>query len=328
MILVAGESLFDLFVSADRGADRGDGFTFDARPGGSSFNVAVGLARLGQPTAFLGGLSEDFLGRRLEHLLAEEGISLRFVQRPRRPTTLSVVGLGPGGIPAYAFYGDGADQVLTLEEIPDLPAEIRAIHLSSFSTVIEPVGGTLEALVGRESAQRLIAYDPNIRPTIVPDMEIWRRKFARLMPFTHLLKISLEDFGLLFPGAEPGALARGWIAQGPIAQGPKLVVVTRGAEGATAWTQAGEVEVPASPTTLIDTVGAGDTYQAALLAALAETDRLDPRALAGLTAPSLVELLSFAGKAAALTCSRRGADMPRRGELPLLSTSLHGRAVS
>jgi fructokinase len=324
MILVAGESLFDLFVSADRGT----GFTFDARPGGSSFNVAVGLARLGQPAAFLGGLSGDFLGQRLEHLLAGEGIFLQFVQRPRRPTTLSVIGLGPGGIPAYAFYGDGADQVVKLEEIPGLPAEIRAIHLSSFATVIEPVGGTLEALVAREAGRRLIAYDPNIRPTIVPDMEIWRRKFARLLRFTHLLKISLEDFSLLFPGAEPAALARGWIAQGSTGQGPKLVVVTRGAEGASGWTPAAEVELPASPTTLVDTVGAGDTYQAALLAALAETDRLDPRALAGLTAASLVELLSFAGTAAALTCSRRGADMPRRGELPLLSTSLHGRAVN
>jgi fructokinase len=318
MILVTGEALFDLFVSADHG----NGFTFDARPGGSSFNVAIGLARLGQPTAFLGGISADFLGQRLEHLLAEEGIVRHFIQHPPRPTTLSVIGLGPGGVPAYAFYGNGADQVVTLEKVPALAAEIRAIHLSSFSTVIEPVGGTLEALVAREAGERLIAYDPNIRPTIVTEMEIWRQKFARLLPFTHLLKISLEDFHLLFPGAEPAALARSWIAQGP-----KLVVVTRGAEGASGWTASAEVDVPASPTILVDTVGAGDTYQAALLAGLAETGRLDARALAGLSAANLIELLAFAGKAAALTCSRRGADMPRRSELPVLSTTLHGRAV-
>jgi len=319
MILVTGEALFDLFVSADRGTS----FAFDARPGGSSFNVAIGLARLGQPTAFLGGLSTDFLGQRLEHLLAEEGILRQFIQHPPRPTTLSIIGLGPGGVPAYAFYGDGADQVVTLEAIPELPAAIRALHLSSFSTVIEPVGGTLEALVARESGRRLIAYDPNIRPTIVPDMEAWRRKFRHLLPFTHLLKISLEDFHLLFPGAEPAALARSWIAEGP-----RLVVVTRGAEGAMGWTAAAEVEMPAIPTVLVDTVGAGDTFQAALLAGLAETGRLDPHALEVLTAPGLVELLSFAGRAAAITCSRRGADMPRRGELPALSTTLHGRAVS
>ena len=94
------------------------------------------------------------------------------------------------------------------------------------------------------------------------------------------------------------------------------------------WTAAAEVELPAMPTVLVDTVGAGDTFQAALLAGLAETGHLDPRALESLTAPSLVELLSFAGKAAAITCSRRGADMPRRAELPALSTTLHGRAVS
>ena len=106
MILVTGEALFDLFVSADQG----NGFTFDARPGGSSFNVAIGLARLGQPTAFLGGVSTDFLGQRLEHLLDEEGIVGQFIQHPPRPTTLSVIGLGPGGVPVYAFYGNGADQ--------------------------------------------------------------------------------------------------------------------------------------------------------------------------------------------------------------------------
>jgi fructokinase len=311
MILVAGEALFDLFVSADSGS----GFTLDARPGGSPFNVAIGLARLGHTPAFLGGLSEDFLGARLESLLQAEGVDTHFIQRRRQPTTLSVVGLASGGTPAYAFYGDGADRALQLEEIPALPASLRAIHLGSFSTVVEPVGTVLESLLRREAGRRLVAYDPNIRITIEPDLEVWRSKFATLLSFAHLLKISLEDFNLLFPGADPGVLVRSWIGRGP-----HLVVLTRGGEGARAWTATSEVEMPAAATRLIDTVGAGDSYQAALLAGLTEMGLLDPAKIASLTASALAELLAFAGAAAAVTCSRRGADLPRRAELPPITS--------
>ena len=147
MILVAGEALFDLFVSADDGS----GFAFDARPGGSPFNVAIGLARLGQSTAFLGGLSVDFLGGRLMRLLAAEGVGTNFIQHRRQPTTLSVVGLNSEGAAAYAFTGDGADRVVLADDIPALPADCRAIHLGSFSAVLEPIGSALDSLLRRES---------------------------------------------------------------------------------------------------------------------------------------------------------------------------------
>ncbi|HEY8017726.1 MAG TPA: carbohydrate kinase [Dongiaceae bacterium] len=312
MILVAGEALFDLFVSADDGS----GFAFDARPGGSPFNVAIGLARLGQSTAFLGGLSVDFLGGRLMRLLAAEGVGTNFIQHRRQPTTLSVVGLNSEGAAAYAFTGDGADRVVLADDIPALPADCRAIHLGSFSAVLEPIGSSLDSLLRRESGRRLIAYDPNIRITIEPDIEVWRRKLESLLPLVHLLKISLEDFNLLFPGADPSQMARRWLGRGP-----RLVVLTRGSEGAWGWTATAEVEMAAVPTELVDTVGAGDSYQAALLAGLAETWRLNPTALSALTPANLAQLLAFAGTAAAITCSRRGADLPRRNELPPLSTS-------
>ncbi|MFI5019669.1 MAG: PfkB family carbohydrate kinase, partial [Dongiales bacterium] len=172
------------------------------------------------------------------------------------------------------------------------------------------------SLLRREQGHRLIAYDPNIRITIEPDIEVWRRKLESLLPLVHLLKISLEDFNLLFPGADPAETARRWLGRGP-----RLVVLTRGSEGAWGWTATAEVEMAAVPTELVDTVGAGDSYQAALLAGLAETWRLNPTALSALTPANLAQLLAFAGTAAAITCSRRGADLPRRNELPPLSTS-------
>ena len=248
------------------------------------------------------------------HLLAGEGVATNFIQQRQQPTTLSVVGLNSEGAAAYAFTGEGADRVVLAEDIPALPAACRAIHLGSFSAVLEPIGSTLDFLLRREQGRRLIAYDPNIRITIEPDIEVWRRKLESLLPLVHLLKISLEDFNLLFPGADPAELARRWLARGP-----RLVVPLRGSEGAWGWTATAEVEMAAVPTVLVDTVGAGDSYQAALLAGLAETGRLDPRALAALTQAGLAQLLAFAGTAAAITCSRRGADLPRRNELPPLS---------
>jgi fructokinase len=309
MILVAGEALFDVFV----GADLGNALALEARAGGSPFNVAIGLARLNQPVGFLGGLSEDFLGGRLMSLLKEEGVEPGFVQRRRQPTTLSIVGLAPDGSPAYAFYGDGADRALSAVDLPQLPDHLRALHFGSFSTVVEPVGSALESLLRRESARRLVSFDPNVRIAIEPDIAVWRRKFADFLPFVHLLKISEEDLRLLFPTADPSQLARSWLEQGP-----HLVVLTRGGKGVRAWSREFTVERPARAVTIVDTVGAGDSYQAALLAALAETDRLDPKALGAMAPPALDALLDFAGVAAAITCSRRGADMPRRSELPAL----------
>lgn len=317
MIVVCGESLFDLFVESDRGA----GFSLEARPGGSPFNVAIGLARLGQPVAFLGGISQDFMGARLMRVLDAEGVETQFIQRPPLPTTLSVVGAGADGLPAYAFYGDGADRALALAEIPPLGRDVRAIHFGSFSTVVEPAASAIEALLRRESPLRLISYDPNIRTTIVSDLDVWRRKLLELLPFVHLLKISTEDFFLLFPGRDPESVAREWMASGV-----RLVVLTRGAAGASAWTAAHGIDLPAITVPVVDTVGAGDSFQAAILAALAEMGRLEPDALAAIGIDGLRDLLAFAANAAAITCSRRGADMPLRTQLPPL-TRRTGRAA-
>ena len=309
MILVCGEALVDLFVGAE-----GHGtMALDGRAGGSPFNVAFGLARLGRKVEFLAGLSNDLVGQRLHRFLVEEGVGARFLHRSDRLSTLSIVDL-TSGTPAYAFYGEGAaDRDLREENIPPLPDEIVALHLGSFSTVVEPVGSTLEALARRETARRFISYDPNIRPTIEPDMGVWRAKLAALAACAHLIKISDEDFELLFPGLDPAEKAREWLAGTTC-----LVVLTRGGEGVRAWSRQHAVELVAPAIELVDAVGAGDTFQAALLTALAETGHLEARALAAIGLPQLQVCLAFAAMAAAITCSRRGADIPRRAELPPL----------
>jgi fructokinase len=176
--------------------------------------------------------------------------------------------------------------------------------------VLEPTASTLATLVEQEAGRRLIAYDPNIRPSIQPDLDVWRRALARLTGAAHLVKVSAEDLATLFPGSTHDAVARRWLSAAA-----RLVVVTEGGGGATAWTRETRLHCPAEPVTMIDTVGAGDSFQAALLAGLAEMDCLSPDALGGLPETRLSALLQFACSAAALTCSRRGADLPRRNDI-------------
>jgi fructokinase len=291
--------------------DTATGMTLDARVGGSPFNVAVGLARLAQPVAFFSAVSRGFLGERLMQALQAEGVNTSTVARNDAPTTLGLVGLDAQGVPSYSFYGTGAaDRQLEHAALDSVPPELRAIHVGSYATVVEPVGSTLRALIDREYGHSLIAYDPNIRLNVEPDLGRWRSTLSWMLPRTDLLKISEEDLQLLLPG-----IGLQGFASGALQQGVKLVVVTRGGEGALAWTAATRAEVPQIPVKVIDTVGAGDTFQAALLCWLAEHDALVPDALAALDVTALAAALHFAARAAAITCSRRGADMPRRAEL-------------
>lgn len=307
MFLVCGEALFDVFATGETPT----GLAMDARIGGSPFNVAVGLARLAQPVAFLSQVSRGFLGERLMHALAAEGVATSTVQRSDAPTTLSLVGVDARGVPAYAFYGEGcADRLLDEAALAALPPNVKAINFGSFATVVGTTAATQRTLVERMQGRALIAYDPNIRLNVEPRLEVWRAQIEWMLPRTQLLKVSDEDLGLVWPGLAPAEFAAR-----ALAQGVKLVVVTRGGEGASGWNAAGAVHVPPVKVAVIDTVGAGDTFQAALLTWLAEHEALSASALAALSADAIQDALGFAARAAAITCSRRGADLPRRAEL-------------
>jgi fructokinase len=307
MFVVCGEALFDVFAAGDTAT----GMALDARVGGSPFNTAVGLARLAQPVALFSAVSRGFLGERLMRALAAEGVQTQAVQRNDAPTTLGLVGLDAQGVPSYAFYGEGgADRQLLPDALAALPAGIRAIQVGSYATVVEPVASTLRLLVERERPRALIAYDPNVRLNVEPDLARWRATLDWMLTRTGLLKISDEDLQLLRPGESPEAFAAS-----ALRQGVRLVVVTSGAQGAAGWTGQAHARVPTVPVDVIDTVGAGDTFQAALLTWLAEHGALAASSLQALSGAELESALGFAARAAAITCSRRGADMPRRGEL-------------
>ncbi|MCW7537813.1 carbohydrate kinase [Aquabacterium sp. A7-Y] len=307
MFVVCGEALMDVYTGEPTPA----GLGLDARLGGSPYNVAVGLARLGRPVAFLGGVSTDAFGERLLQALRQERVDVSTVVRSTGPTTLSVVGLNAHGVPEYAFHGQGAaDRLLTQQSLPALPEATRVLQFGSYTTVVEPVGSALRALAARECGRRLVAYDPNVRLNVEPDVSRWQAVVEVMATCAHLVKVSDEDLGCLYPGVPAAEVAQRWLGQGA-----RLVVVTRGGEGSLAWTRQVQAQAPARAVAVVDTVGAGDTFQAALLTRLDELDALSPAALEGLSAETLAGVLGFASRAAAITCSRRSADLPRRSEV-------------
>ena len=308
MIIVCGEALFDVFNEADSAG----GFTLSARVGGSPFNLAIGLARLGARPMFFGGLSHDMFGRKLAASLEREGVDLSAAPRPAASTALVTIELDSKGVPAYTLYGaQTADRAVASADLARVPADAAVIHVGSYCMAVEPVAATLRALVARQHGRSLIAFDPNVRLTIQPDRGAWTDAVAWMLPRTDLLKISDEDIEHLYPGLAP----QGFIDLA-LRAGVALVVVTRGAGGVLAASCAlAPMSLPALAVNVVDTVGAGDTFQAALLSHLSRHGWLTRAALAALDAAALEAALTFAAMAAAITCSRRGADLPRLEEV-------------
>ncbi|MEU7055588.1 carbohydrate kinase [Streptomyces sp. NPDC046197] len=300
MIVVAGEALIDL-------VPQGTGALADLKPalGGGPYNTAVALGRLGSPTAFCSRTSYDAFGEALLDGLREAGVDVSSVQRGTEPTTLAVATIGADGSAAYSFYVDGtADRLFTVPA--QLPAMTRAVSFGTCSLALEPGASAYEALMKSAAAQGVFtALDPNIRVGLIPDADAYRDRFRSWLPSVSLLKLSEEDARWL------GGTPREWLAAGPSA-----VVITHGGDGLTAYTPDGaEHSVPGEKVDVVDTIGAGDTVNAALLHGLSVRDALSPEGLRALGASGWTRLLRFAARAAAITCSRAGAEPPYAPEV-------------
>ncbi|WP_416739523.1 carbohydrate kinase family protein [Pseudomonas sp. NFX71] len=313
MYLVCGEALFDFF-SEDDASGLASTVNFKAIAGGSPFNVAVGLRRLGVDAALFAGLSTDYLGRRLQQVLRDEGVRADYLVDFAAPTTLAMVAVGANGSPHYSFRGEGcADRQLKPEHLPQLGAEVRGLHIGSFSLVVQPIADTLLALVQRESGKRLISLDPNVRLNPEPNIDLWRTRVATLVVLADLIKVSDEDLSLLYPEQDPQRVIEGWLQHRC-----QLVFLTRGGEGATVFSRHhGSWSVPACSVKIADTVGAGDTFQAALITWLTEHHLDSVEGVQSLAREQIDEMLKFAVQAAALTCSKTGPDLPYRQQLDL-----------
>ncbi len=313
MILVCGEALVDVFVGDPEPATA-TRLPAEIVAGGSPFNVALGLARLGTPAAFLGGVSSDRFGELLRGILAREGVDLSLAPVKANPTTMSIVARGADGHPRYAFYGENAaDRVFSALDLPTvLPDDVSCITMGSYTLAVEPVGEAYLTLAQREAGRRVVSIDPNLRPSIIGDLARWATRFDRFAATASIVKSSDEDIAIAYGGRLSISEAAARWQQA----GAGLVVVTRGAQGAVAFPRDGlALEVPGHRVDVVDTVGAGDTFHAALLAHLDRSGSLAAGTLVDLPRERLGEALAYAAAAAAITCSRRGADLPRAAEV-------------
>lgn len=301
MIVVCGEALIDMI-------QEGDG-TQRAAPGGGPFNTARALARLGVPTAFLGHLSSDTFGRELADLLLADGASLQLATVGPEATTIAVADVDSEGLAEYQFLVQGTSAPnLTLEMVPnEFGSEVDALHVGTLGLVLEPMAQTLVGLVERERGKRLVIVDPNIRIGLSPEDE-YRDRLHHVMSLSTIVKASDADMAWLYPGMD-----HQHAAERVLEKGVDLVVVTLGAEGAFGAHRDIRLSVPAPRVEVVDTIGAGDAFGAGLLAWLHDHGCIRPEL--SLDEIELRSALDFACLAAAITCTRAGAEPPHRWEL-------------
>ena len=307
MIGVCGEALID-FTPIELGGD----LVYKPLPGGSPCNVAVGLARLGKPTAFIGKLSNDPFGDILREHLTKNGVDLRWMVRGDEPSALAFVIPSDDGGHDFAFYGsDTAEQSMTDADVPAaFPIDVTALHFGSYSLMLGESARTYETLMRRESGSRVISLDPNVRPTLFPDRAQYRQRIESLLPLATLIKASAEDLAWLYSDECYMEIAARWLDMGPA-----LVVVTLGENGAIGLSGDAVVRVHGLPVDVVDTVGAGDAFMSALLAWLDDRDLLSSQALECLTEGTLGDALEYANRSAAITCTRKGAEPPTRAQI-------------
>lgn len=309
MILCCGEALIDMIPSPTLEGGR-DGFV--PHSGGAVFNTAIALGRLGVQTGMITGLSTDMFGQQLADALHASHVDTTRVIRSDRPTTLAFVKLTDGHA-SYSFFDENsAGRMIRPEDLPDLSDEVSALFFGGISLAVEPCADTYAALVEREGTGRAVMMDPNIRPGFIKDVDRYRDRLARMLRLTDIVKVSDEDLNWIYPG--PDSLQSK--LETLRATGPRIVVMTRGGEGATAYLSDGtDVTVAAERVTAVDTVGAGDTFNAGVLASLSEQGLLTKSGVSAVTTGQMHLALTLAAKSAAITVSRAGANPPWREEI-------------
>jgi fructokinase len=306
MILCCGECLIDFIPTEARDGS----VAYRPANGGAMHNVALALARLGVPAGIVGGLSTDLFGDKLAAGLAANGVRMEYVSRLDRPTTLAFVSF-EGGEARYAFFdAEAADRHWRLEDMPAVGADLIALQFGGISLLRQPAADAYAALMEREAACRVIAFDPNIRPNLVGSDDAYRARLDRFFRRAHVVKASEADLAWLAPGRNAAELAAGWLGGAA-----RIVLITRGEAGATAFARRGRASRLAVQVEIGDTVGAGDAFMAGVLAALHDRSWLAPEALDQLSDVNLAVMLDFASAVAAVNCARIGADPPRRSEL-------------
>lgn len=306
MIICCGEALIDCLPRKLAGGED----VFQPVNGGSVYNTAIALGRLGHKVGLFAGMSTDFFGDSLRDGLKASFVSPKFLRTKPLHTTLAMVKLVDGHA-RYSFIDDAsAGRMLVKADLPKLAKSVSALHFGSISLITEPCGSTYEALLKREAKSRVISLDPNIRPTLINDKAKHLKRLNRLIALCDIVKISDEDVKWMTGSTNLEKAARAWLKKGA-----KIIAITKGGEGCVVYTKRFGFEALAPKVKVADTVGAGDTFTAGLLFALSEFGCLNKKALATIGDEALKAAAFYAMKAAAVTVSRPGADPPWAKEM-------------
>ena len=307
MILCCGEALIDMIPTPVASG----GTAYAPHTGGAIFNTAIALGRLGAQAGLLSGVSTDGFGEMLVNSLQANNVGTDHLIRSNRLTTLAIVHLSDGKA-VYSFYDENsAGSAITQADLPALPDDLSALYFGGISLVAEPAASAYEALMAQAAGRCTIVLDPNIRPGFITDAPAYRARLARMIAMSDVVKVSDEDLDWITP--KGGTLTDR--ARQICEAGPQFVVVTKGDEGATLVSRTAQTDVPAVPTTVVDTVGAGDTFNAGLMVGLERLGLLEKSRLAAAKIEDLRPALTLGAQAAAVTVSRAGANPPWAAEL-------------
>jgi fructokinase len=306
MILCAGEALIDMLPrKSTQGED-----AYAPHAGGAVFNTAIALGRLGAKPAFYSGLSNDFFGELLKSKLAESGVDASMAVTADRPCTVAFVKLVDGHA-TYAFYDENtAGRMLTPDDLPVLPDTVKALFFGGISLPVEPCGEAYAALCAREASNHVIMMDPNIRASFIKNEARYRARIDHMLTLCDIVKVSDEDLLWIMGDGDIEQHV-----QTLLTKGPRLVCLTEGSEGVRGFTANGVVQVAATKVEVADTVGAGDTFNAGVLASLQSAGKLTKAAIANLDDDTIRAALSMGSKAASITVSRAGANPPWSHEM-------------
>ena len=308
MLLCCGEALIDMIPTPTESGQEG----YVPHVGGAVFNTAIALGRLGVQTGMLTGLSSDLFGQRLTASLHANHVDTSLVVASDRPTTLAFVQLTDGHA-SYLFYDENsAGRMLDRADMSPLPDEVSTLYFGGISLVFEPGAEAYAALLKREAAARVVMLDPNIRPSFIRDIRRYRDRLDQMIALSDIVKVSDEDLNWIYPGPQSLFEKLEFVRQA----GPCVVILTRSGSGAAAFLKDGtEVSVPVDRVDVVDTIGAGDTFNAGVLAKLAELGLLIKESLAAIDRDPMREALRFGTRVAGVTVSRAGANPPWRHEL-------------
>ncbi len=310
-IVCCGEALIDFKATGL--------LAFQGYVGGSPLNVAVAASRLGVPVGFISQLSSDMFGDAIRRAMTENGIAMSLVLQSDAPSTLAFVSELDGEA-HFSFIANGAaDTLYDPQPRPQLPASVRLLEFGSISLLFEPTASAIIDIVAAHQDRCTVIFDPNVRPALIHSRSGYLEQLTRWLSLSHLVKVSAQDLTWLYPGQEPLQAAAQWLAHGP-----QAVVVTQGGRGVSLLrANQPTLTVSAPRVEVKDTVGAGDSFTGALMAALLERDIVDPDAI---SEASWVAILAFAAAAAAINCTRAGAQPPYRDELARFVAELNQKS--